>query len=365
MISQANNIYLQRQKGGAEKLREKSQKAMNEQGAKCRKLTDMFSASTSTNVSGHVSVPDTENVLSSNAEIVDTTTTETPSDPSNEISMNETSNFDESEELIEEPNSTVNSEVPMQVEVCVEVQNFNYFASPAMNAIQSFIAYHPQQQTEDQFLKKCFQRQNGTNRKWLTYSIENNLMYCFICLAFSKDKTSSFINGTMDRRHIHQRIEEHEKSKLHSQSTSAYMQFASNQSIEECVGNHVTKRKEKVLRRRQILERIVDVVKLIGKRGLSYRGSKHEAAYTLSNENVDHGNFLELILLVSKYDVLLKEHVDHCIQQSTSSQGRGSLVTFLSKNTVSKVVSSISNMIQQIIVTEVKSAGKYSFRELL
>ncbi len=51
-----------------------------------------------------------------------------------------------------------------------------------------------------------------------------------------------------------------------------------------------------------MLERVVDVVKVIGKRGLSYRGSQSEAAYTLEDISVDHGNFLELILLISKYD---------------------------------------------------------------
>ncbi len=42
------------------------------------------------------------------------------------------------------------------------------------------------------------------------------------------------------------------------------------------------------------MERVVDVVKVLGKRGLSYRHVENKAAYTLSDNTIDHGNFLEL-----------------------------------------------------------------------
>jgi hypothetical protein len=40
------------------------------------------------------------------------------------------------------------------------------------------------------------------------------------------------------------------------------------------------------------------------KRGLSYGGDKLEAAYSLENMSVDHGNFLELVAILSKYDII-------------------------------------------------------------
>ena len=49
-----------------------------------------------------------------------------------------------------------------------------------------------------------------------------------------------------------------------------------------------------------MLEHIIDVMKLIGKRGLSYRGKQGEAAYTLDDNTIDHGNFLEMIVLLSQ-----------------------------------------------------------------
>jgi hypothetical protein len=78
----------------------------------------------------------------------------------------------------------------------------------------------------------------------------------------------------------------------------------------------MNKRKEMIKKNRQILERVIDVVKLIGKRGLSYRGNKYEAAYTLEDLSLDHGNFLEIILLLKKFDIVLNEHLDLVIKKS-------------------------------------------------
>jgi len=40
------------------------------------------------------------------------------------------------------------------------------------------------------------------------------------------------------------------------------------------------------------------------------------SAYSLEDLTLDHGNFLELILLLSKYDPCLQGHVSECIEKS-------------------------------------------------
>lgn len=124
-------------------------------------------------------------------------------------------------------------------------------------------------------------------------------------------------------------------------------------------------RREQVQKRRQVLERLIDILKVIGKRGLGYRGSRHEAAYTLQDISIDHGNFLELVLLLRKYDVHLNEHVNDCIRQSrklhaSGKTGRGSLVTFLSKTTANTIIETIRLLIQNAVANEVRAAGMFS-----
>ena len=50
-----------------------------------------------------------------------------------------------------------------------------------------------------------------------------------------------------------------------------------------------------------VLQIILAVIKFHGKQALSFSGHRYESMYTLD----DHGNFLELILLISQFDVPL------------------------------------------------------------
>lgn len=76
-------------------------------------------------------------------------------------------------------------------------------------------------------------------------------------------------------------------------------------------------KKSEVYKKKAVLERIIETIKVIGKRGLSFRGAKDaEAAYMLNDDSLDHGNFLEMLILISKFDTLLKEHIDEAVIKS-------------------------------------------------
>lgn len=59
---------------------------------------------------------------------------------------------------------------------------------------------------------------------------------------------------------------------------------------------------------------INDVIKLIGKQGLLFRDHKCESAYKLEDSSLNHGNFLEIILLMSKRDNILRVHIKKSIE---------------------------------------------------
>ncbi|XP_053274770.1 uncharacterized protein LOC128436886 isoform X1 [Pleuronectes platessa] len=171
-----------------------------------------------------------------------------------------------------------------------------------------------------------------------------------------------------DWRHAHQRAEEHEKSMAHRACAEAYFLNCSKSDINSLLrGRQLTAHREQIKKRRQVLDRVVEVVRVIGKRGLSYRHEDNEAAYTLEDSSLDHGNFLEMILLLGKYDVALKEHLSDIIHKSkklhesaSGSRGRGSLVTLLSKSTVNSVIDTILKMIKDNIGTEIQKAGMFT-----
>lgn len=153
-------------------------------------------------------------------------------------------------------------------------------------------------------------------RQWLTYSDELSKLFCSFCLAFSKESNRFTIGcGTTVSENPYERVKEHERSLIHHRCAEAFILWSKNKGVITVLN---TKRIEDIKKRRAIIERIIDTIKLVGKRGLSYRGAKDaEAAYTLSNPNLDHGNFLEIILLLAKYDPLLEKHIEDCIQSSS------------------------------------------------
>ena len=52
----------------------------------------------------------------------------------------------------------------------------------------------------------------------------------------------------------------------------------------------------------------MDIILFLGRQGLTYRGSE-EGSHSLDNCKVNHGKFLETVLLVAEYDPILKKHV--------------------------------------------------------
>lgn len=168
---------------------------------------------------------------------------------------------------------------------------------PKEDELESFFKFYPHQITHDPVIKKSFtRRKDSSSRSWITLNEENQCLYCMVCLAFSNPKETSksvFIEGFHDRKHIHQRAEEHEESDNHRNCAKAYLLRANNANVKQLLlSKQMKEREEQVTKRRQVLERIVDVVKVIGKRGLSYRGHS-ESAYTLADEGADRGHFLE------------------------------------------------------------------------
>ena len=109
-------------------------------------------------------------------------------------------------------------------------------------------------------------------------------------------------------------------------------------------------RKREVEQRRAVVQRLVRIIMYLGKQGLAFRGYRHEDAHALKDNDVNHGNFLELVKLVAESDDRLKEHIDRIVETSRKTRlkrendrkivgnyGRGSLVTFLSHGITTRI----------------------------
>lgn len=264
------------------------------------------------------------------------------------------------------------------IDISTETNNVTLFFSPPTHATilekLNFVKKHPNQPTYSDcpmlpFNPKLYQRKlpNGelVNRNWLTYSVELNKLFCSICMVFSnvKHRQTFSSDGMSDFRHSTQRVKEHEVSLGHSQSVQAYFRAVSSQNIEVKINVDLTnQRKNDILNNREIIKRIIDIILFISKQQLAYRG-KEESSSSLNklDSKINRGNFLELCLLLAKYDNVMKAHINKIsVRKQDSKQGRGSHLTFLSKTFVNKIIHSLVSFLKEKISSEIQKAKKFS-----
>ncbi|CAI6370919.1 unnamed protein product [Macrosiphum euphorbiae] len=114
-----------------------------------------------------------------------------------------------------------------------------------------------------------------------------------------------------------------------------------------------------------VLKEVFEIIKFLGRQNLPYRGSaSNETISNFDDILINKGNFLEIFQFASKKDAILHKHLRQAIKNSKlrkerleknknlNSKGQGSLVTFLSKTTVDKVISGILKAIRNKIKNE-------------
>ena len=70
------------------------------------------------------------------------------------------------------------------------------------------------------------------------------------------------------------RVSEHEQSQVHKDSVAGYYSWGSDRDIRKQIDRQTMMRSDYVREKRNILHRIIDVIKLIGKLGFAYRKKK-------------------------------------------------------------------------------------------
>lgn len=301
--------------------------------------------------------------------------------PNSSAAANDTENVDcehHARTLVTQDNTQNDSLFKKNEVLNLDHDNDKYFKKPSQtdSDIMSFFQYHPVQRDKSSkrlpFSENIFSVDiDGEifKRNWLTYNTSNRKLFCTICLVFT-DGSSVFCQGFDRYRHLTQTVEEHEVSVAHRDSVKAKIAYDNGSTIDKLVyEKQLEKREKDVLDRRQVVSAVINVIKLIGKQGLAYRASE-ESACSLDDPSLNHGNFLEIILLLCNYDSNLDKHVKKVTEMSkatlksadvnSKARGRGSQITFLSKTTINKIMNIIKSLIQINIANEVKEARSYS-----
>ncbi|CAN6577619.1 unnamed protein product [Malus baccata var. baccata] len=141
---------------------------------------------------------------------------------------------------------------------------------------------------------------------WLVYSCSLDTVFCFCCKLFKQIGIKTYLDneGFKDWKNIGHMLTTHETSKEHIHYMSEWIEFERRlqkcKTIDESVQQQINKEKEHW---RQVLWRIIVVVKRLAKVTLAFRGDIEK----LYEEN--NGNFLNVIEMIAEFDPIMQEHI--------------------------------------------------------
>ena len=127
-------------------------------------------------------------------------------------------------------------------------------------------------------------------KEWLEYSPRTDAMYCFACRMFgspgaAEDNWISRGVRAANWKNAAKRIRDHAVSQNHHHSTLALNSFTHNNPI-DCQLDHqreleLSRRQIEIRHNREILSRILDIIKYLAKQNIPFRG--HDESSTSSN----------------------------------------------------------------------------------
>ena len=166
--------------------------------------------------------------------------------------------------------------------------------------------------------------ENGNKRSWLTYSIKKDAMLCLPCFLFVSEHSASagryHASKEWSERGVSDwkkatgkggKIKKHEQSEVHKTAChqmAMLIQSESNRTIKEILSAEHSiaeeRRRKKVAANRLILKRLTEIILLLAKQNIPFRGHREGDA------SCNRGNFLELVNHQAKYDEILRKHLE-------------------------------------------------------
>lgn len=195
------------------------------------------------------------------------------------------------------------------------------------------------------------------------------MIFCFTCRLFGSSSSSSntFLVGFTDFHNAHRSFQQHEKSQPHILSELAYRIRAKELKCITVDASIVNQTEDEMKYWRDILKRIVAVIRFLGSRGLAFRGANQVCG------SIHNGNFLGILDLLSEFDPLISSHI---ARHGNKGRGNNSLIisyvshpslleflgraSYLSDTICDEFISLIGEKVLNIILAEIRDAKYFS-----
>lgn len=182
------------------------------------------------------------------------------------------------------------------------------------------------------------------DRNWLVYSESKSSVYCGPCLAFGplENKTQFENEGFNDWKNAEHRVGKHENSARHK---SSILSLKARSAIDGRIDNLLQLQiDEEITYWRNVLKRVVAVVKRLCSRGLAFRGKSEKFG------DPHNGNYFMILELLAEFDPFLASHIERF-----GNQGSGS-TSYLSKTVCDEFILLMGDKVLKQIGDEIRSA---------
>lgn len=197
-----------------------------------------------------------------------------------------------------------------------------------------------------------FQRKMKNNevndRNWLIYSESKRSVYCGPCLAFGplENKTQFENEGFNDWKNAEHRVAQHENSARHKSSIiSLKVRSGIGGRLDNLLHLQID---EELTYWRNVLKRVVAVVKRLCSRGLAFRGKNEKFG------DPHNGNYCMILELLAEFDPFLASHIERF-----GNQGSGN-TSYLSKTVCDEFILLMGHKVLKQIGDEIRRAKYFS-----
>ncbi|XP_050915352.1 uncharacterized protein LOC127130376 [Lathyrus oleraceus] len=188
------------------------------------------------------------------------------------------------------------------------------------------------------------------DRDWLIYSKELDRLFCFCCKVFKNGICRGQLanEGYSDWVHVGTRIKENELGMEHVKNMTIWYEYHQRlqkfQTIDKATQKLIEKEKD---HRKNVLKRVISIVKFLAKHNLAFRGSK-EKLYKDSNIN-----FWGLIEMLAEFDPIIQEHVRRVVTQKVHIHHLGHKIQ-------NELISLLGSAIKIEIIRKIKQEKYFS-----
>jgi len=282
-----------------------------------------------------------------------------------QTSVSEVERQDESQ--ADEPDSSVDSD---RADRSLEFTDIALLPSPVSDSLrtQLVITGTAQLQHKDgpfvsvnnrslssSWFKKTLSNGMIVPRTWLLYSPSAEAAFCFCCLLFGqadqndlqKSSFGNIHNGFSSWQKLSPRVANHENSVAHRVAFLKWKELenrvttARDRSVDALLQSQILSEQQKW---RDVLDRILSTITFLAEQNLAFRG--HRETLSPDDWSSNPGNFLAVLKLLAKYDLVIRQHIDSAVQNRhtcsyLSHDIQNEFIELLGKSVVDTIVADI------------------------